>query len=279
MIFERTEAGKANERYFYDADLVVYGEGSCDNRVDEEFWKLMFRKVLKVKIKYKALGGKKTVIKKARAIALNRSKGVVAVLDRDYDDLFGRFIDDVNVIYTHGYSIESDILRFIKVDWIAKKLCRAISWKKCRSEFEDFRLRIQLQARRLLLLDIAYLNEEVMLYNRKAPNSIITSTHPPMLNCKNLIAKIRPHRRSRRFSIVDAKWLSRDHPLFLFHGKVSLCLATAWLRNHIKLIDKSISFSEGSFFQIAMSEIAQRSQTQLKDLFSYYRPKLTQVRR
>lgn len=122
--FTRTNSGLSNLYLFHSVDVVVFTEGGgtslsitqvisgAENRapVDIRFWKLIFDKNgIKKSYKLKAIGSKISVLNIAKKIMTGEVKNVGAAMDRDLDGYLGNRLQSPLILYTEGYSWESDV--------------------------------------------------------------------------------------------------------------------------------------------------------------------------
>lgn len=117
MTFKRTAAGIANYPAFTHADLVLYIEGrGCEctgaekTPADAKFYEALLRAIAPSKtIKIKCVGNKETALSYANAISRSNEKNSLVIVDRDYDGVMSSLIDHPAIVYTRGYSWESDL--------------------------------------------------------------------------------------------------------------------------------------------------------------------------
>ncbi|MFV3127971.1 DUF4435 domain-containing protein [Niveispirillum sp. KHB5.9] len=123
-VFIRTASGFGNYSLFTGAEFIIYCEGGSASLLEGEvdggaynacaedvtFWRTVIDKSAPGKtIKIKPLGSKSAVVSYAKTILNRGDKKVIFVLDRDWDDISGKWINDSRVIYTIGYSWENDV--------------------------------------------------------------------------------------------------------------------------------------------------------------------------
>ena len=124
MSLRRTVGGLASLHLFFRVDCIVYCEGGWplneadilagrgdDGTLDVFFWKSISDLVgAKRNYHFKSVGSKVTLKSIAADVATNALTSVIVCLDRDYDWLCGRRLSYSNVLYTYGYSWESDVV-------------------------------------------------------------------------------------------------------------------------------------------------------------------------
>ncbi|MEN6601860.1 MAG: hypothetical protein ABFD86_05540 [Bryobacteraceae bacterium] len=123
MSFHRTPTGLSNLRYFLKVDGVLYVEGGQSYTFEEilegrysaespdiHFWRTVFRECgSSLNLAFRSVGSKQTLQAIGRLVARGSVEGTLVAMDRDYDHIFGRKISCTRVLYTHGYSWESDV--------------------------------------------------------------------------------------------------------------------------------------------------------------------------
>lgn len=122
MSFRRTSHGLSNLHLFLGASVVVILEGGESISVEEansggfssasediKYWQVLFQHYFPEQdIEYRSVGSKQVVSSIARDIEQGNISKVVAVMDRDFDDLTNNKIESGNVLYTYGYAWEND---------------------------------------------------------------------------------------------------------------------------------------------------------------------------
>ncbi|MBY3130235.1 DUF4435 domain-containing protein [Rhizobium laguerreae] len=118
-IFERSPDGISNRALFLGVDIVAYHEGSSmeDISLDTLFWSNIFEYFRPdLKIKFFPSGAKSDVLEILTHSKID-NKNTLFLLDRDYDDICGDYMDRNDVIYTYGYSLENDIFSKRIIDY------------------------------------------------------------------------------------------------------------------------------------------------------------------
>jgi hypothetical protein len=139
MSFHRTDAGLSNNYLFWGVDQVVYVEGGQAPwgkgrrfqptyvTLDASFWSAVLA-ADRPRRKYKvvSVGDKAKVLAYARKIAAGRIRNCIAAMDADYGHIDGHPIQHSHVIYTYGYSWESDVLEFPIMNRMYYVLCATL---------------------------------------------------------------------------------------------------------------------------------------------------------
>jgi hypothetical protein len=124
MSLRRTMAGLASLHLFFRVDCIAFCEGGDsineadvlaglgdEGTLDVSFWKNI-ADLLNAKRSYhfKSVGSKSTLKSIAADVATLGINTIIVCLDRDYDWHCGKQLNHPNVIYTFGYSWESDVV-------------------------------------------------------------------------------------------------------------------------------------------------------------------------
>lgn len=120
---------------FYNCDKIVYVEGNEDIL----FWEIIFKKIKLLKVEIESAGGSPELDKIIKKIDTGELDVIVA-RDSDYKRILGESINNDNVIYTFGYSIENSLYTSDAVRRITRIWCRGenTSPQECQKWFDDF---------------------------------------------------------------------------------------------------------------------------------------------
>lgn len=177
-MFTRTSVGMGNEHLFHNVDFVVYCEGKAvdgeGSSLDEVFWDRVFSEYGKL-VHCKSMGGKSVVRPLAEKIVHQSISNVVVAMDRDYDHLRGLIIDHPQVIYTYGYSWESDVVTDFQFTNALSLFATTTRRQEIRSAFTTFRDGLSQNLRRICALDYKYIGHHEKLFDRQKPMSIIAT--------------------------------------------------------------------------------------------------------
>lgn len=174
-MFTRTNAGMSSEHLFYDVDWVVYCEGSSQDDVsslDEVFWTKVLGD-LGIRCRCKSMGSKPDLLKISEKVVNGDTDRIVVVLDRDYDHMTGDTIEHPRIIYTLGYSWESDACQEFSIRRIVQLFANIIHCETIAAEFEAYRNTLSQQLKRVVALDFKYYNHREPLFDRGKPLSIV----------------------------------------------------------------------------------------------------------
>lgn len=129
MTFERSDLGQKNRSLFFNVDAIVYVEGGREDdegaaSFDSMFWKRMFT-TFRPDLRVKAIprGSKGNVLSVLDDTDTAIASNVFFAVDRDYDELFDRLRSDKNLLYTYGYSFESDAFAAINLPSLFCDVC------------------------------------------------------------------------------------------------------------------------------------------------------------
>ena len=175
-MFTRTDAGLSNEHLFYDVDWVVFCEGTSEegevSSLDEAFWTKTLGD-LGVNCVCKSMGSKSDLADMIEKVVQGDVDKIVVAVDRDYDHLTGNYIDHPRIIYTHGYSWESDACLEFSIRRVLQLFANIIQCDAIATEFQTYRDTLSRELKRVFALDFKYYNHPGSLFDRKKPLAII----------------------------------------------------------------------------------------------------------
>lgn len=125
MNFRRTTSGIGSMHLFFGVDAVVYCEGGGpvavaallsgageEGTFDIAYWKIICAALAATRrYHFKSVGSKQVLKSIADDVVQANLTAVVVCMDGDFDVLRGREVRDPRVVYTFGYSWESDVVR------------------------------------------------------------------------------------------------------------------------------------------------------------------------
>ena len=194
-MFRRTPAGIANEHLFYNVALMVYCEGACsedpgrtDSTCDELFWSVILRQ-FDLSFAIKSVGGKEHTMALFEDIRDNNLKNVLLCLDADYDRYFSTAVDHPSVIYSYGYSWETDAVLFMDFFRSLNLFINCANDNEYVIRFSDFAEEMATKLRRLCYIDILHKRSTKALFDRSKPQSIIFNDYSkrPSINIKKIL--------------------------------------------------------------------------------------------
>jgi hypothetical protein len=247
-MFTRTDVGLSSEHLFFNVDWIVYCEGkplSDDvSSFDEAFW----TKTLSangISCKCKSMGSKPELTQLAEKVVDGRAQGVLVAMDRDYGHLTGTLIKHPRVLYSHGYSWESDVCQSFSVERVVQLFANVTHIATIAYEFETFRKSMSTKLRRVFALDYKYHNHPDKLFDRNKPFSIIEMTvaEGPKIKTGSLVQKAKSMPKHNCPSLNRSAYYAacgmRD-----FYGKAISRLVYHWFaKRSAKLTGKrSISY-------------------------------------
>jgi hypothetical protein len=175
-MLSRTDDGLSNQKLFYRVDYVLYCEGAVNDdgtsSFDELFWGKIFQK-REISVHCKSVGSKSDLKFYLNKICKENVKDIIVGMDRDYDDILGLTVVHPQVVYTHGYSWESDVIVDLDVSRVAGLFVNMSDCSQISSEFKLYYNEQSKKLRRIFALDFKYYRHEQKLFNRAKPQSII----------------------------------------------------------------------------------------------------------
>ena len=195
-MFSRTSVGLSSEHLFYGVEFVVYCEGAKvigeAQTLDETFWRRVFEQNGR-KVRCKGFGAKSELIKLANVIVSDGVPNILVVLDRDYDYFTGANIRHSQVIYSHGYSWESDVALFFDFAGAIALFANVQNVEELEAELNEFRAMQRVKLKRVVALDLKYFEHHQALFDRSKPTSIIKTQAgtPPYIAVRKLLNNAR----------------------------------------------------------------------------------------
>ena len=270
-MFKRTKNGLSNENLFYDVEIIIYCEGvelqGEAKNLDEIFWARVFEANGK-KVKCKSCGSKSNLELMAECITSNEISNVVVAMDRDYDYYLDKLIDHPQVIYTYGYSWESDVM--LDFDFrVALNLFVNISdWRDCEYEFNCFRFRQSVILRRVFALDLKYICHSKPLFDRPKPMSIIEckTGKEPKVNIRKLLGQAKNFGRFQTVRLPRKTYLETCG-VAVFYGKAVSHLIFHWFIYKSSTIAKHRKVTYEGFMNILLTTLPINDLKQPRNLY------------
>ena len=221
-------------------DFIIYCEGKnfdCGSKsFDEMFWEKIFS-TTSFKCKTKSCGCKEDVINKMNEKDLSESKKIIFAVDSDYDLFFNKILDNHKLLYTYGYSFESDIISLINFEEIISLFC-SINDTETTSAFKEYNNFLEKINRNLwmvTIVDMRYYNSSGKLFKRDSPESIISYDNDqiPKINCKKILMGARKI-QTKGSSPSAYPIIKKNNAFIYFYGKTVSHLVYRWFCNFSK---------------------------------------------
>jgi hypothetical protein len=231
-MFTRSSAGLSNQHIFYGVDLVVYCEGKeLDGEaasIDEVFWEHVFIQNGK-KVYCKSVGGKPELLALAQRIVDEGLSNIAVAMDKDYDDLRGQLVVHPQVIYTFGYSWESDVIWDFNLDNGLALFVNVPQSNKIAQDFADYFSRQSNALRRVYALDYKYILHPDPLFDRTTPLSIIAfgGNQEPVVKVSTLLARTKALDRFQSGPLPGAVY-DKACGMASFYGKAVARMVFHW---------------------------------------------------
>ena len=258
-MFSRTAFGLSAEHLFHNVDLMVYcegieGEGEAST-LDEAFWRQVLSRNGK-RVKCKSLGPKNTLFGMAELVTTEDIKNVAVAMDRDYDHLRGNTIHHHRVLYTLGYSWESDVMLRFDFDVAIGLFADVGDQDSLRHEFDDFWMAQSKLLKRVFALDLKYIGHQNILFDRSKPVSIvgIGRGQAPYIKVRKLLQRARELGKYQTVSLSRRAYLDacgvRD-----FFGKTISHLFYQWFIFRTSRIARSRKIPYSAFMSTLISTL------------------------
>lgn len=193
-MFKRTNSGISSEHLFYDVDFIVYCEGAISDNSDHAtldalFWQSAFEAFSDKRIYCKTSGSKADLAGVANKVVSDEISNVIVVMDRDYDDLFYENFHHKKIIYTYGYSWESDAAALYRFSDVFRIFAPVPNCRRYEADYNAFCSKLKGRLKRCCALDIRYFKASEALFDRNKPQSIINTEkeHEPDIDVGKLL--------------------------------------------------------------------------------------------
>ncbi len=266
MIFQRTPLGLSNLHLFHDVDYIVFSEGggqpeqngkyrNLDIGYDCSFWSTVFAVFSNKRVRLLPKGSKSNLLENAEYIRENNIGNVLIALDRDFDDLNGNTLTDNFVIYTRGYSWETDVLSEQDISPFFYSVCPT-----CRASYnpiKDFQIWYQSIAsnlRRFVYLDFLAVSNSRKIFDRSKPESVLTKN-------RNSVPDIDKAYLLKQFTDCKKQYgkpgtlipYSVFDPYLHCHGKTFSSLIYRWLVFQANQVGAMTKISKNNFLGMAIA--------------------------
>lgn len=267
-MFRRTAAGLANEHLFYDVEFIAYCEGEVKNDAtstfDELYWSTLLR-TFSLRVKVKSVGSKRNVLALLDDIRRHLIKNVLLCVDRDYDDFLGSAISHPALLYTNGYSWESDAVHMCNFSSLLNLFANFSDPTEQIEQLNLYLVSMERRVKRICLIDIRYIDAPTALFDRHRPQSILKNSMncAPAFNVQIILesaAKI-AHHPQRHISCASINaW--KD-----FFGKSVVKIFYQWFCYSVRESSSSRKIQYETFLAV----LASNFDTNDNDIYPYYR--------
>lgn len=271
-MFTRTERGLSNEHLFYDVEFIVYCEGETvegeSSSLDEVFWTAVFSNSGRA-VKCKSLGGKDALVAFAAKVLESEIENVVIAMDRDYDHLTGNVIDHRKVVYTYGYSWESDAIYALDFDLVIAAFVNLTDPAPIRGEFQSYFKRQSSSLRRPFALDFKYIGCDTALFDRGKPLSIVAFGGTSAPYVKNaLLLKNAAEIGNYQTAPLPAATYRGSCGMRCFYGKTVARLVYQWFVFRTKKLAGKRNIPYDAFMSLALARL--NIGTKARDIDDHY---------
>ena len=278
-MFRRSDEGLANEHLFYGVDYVVYCEGKASSNkvttLDESFWHRIFS-LHDYNVKCKSKGSKEEILKMAGNVIHKNVGNVLFAMDRDYDDPYSAGLDHPCILYTFGYSWESDVVDDFDFAVATSLFASAGDLKEIKVKFGSFVSRQSLTFRRASYLDAIYFRCGEKLYDRTKPMSVIVvkKGKEPELNKKYLLSRARNIHRLKGGAVNLSLFIS-SNGLHSFYGKAVAHMIYHWFGYIASKLGSRRRVPYLSFLSVLIATLSMDNLNNPRNL--YYRKMLNRI--
>ena len=256
-MFRRTSDALSVEHLFYGVEVIVYCEGDPSDdegaTLDEAFWTRVFLEN-GLRCKCKSSGSKSELLEIAQKIIDENVENSVVAVDRDYDHLLGKLIDHPKVIYTFGYSWESDLMLEFEIGNAIALFAAVADTNIIQTEFQEFRRNQSSRLRRAFALDVKYFGHRERLFDRSKPVSIIGygGATVPYIKFDRLLQKAKTFHRFQTVSIPKRVY-QNTCGVTSFFGKSVSRLVYRWFIYRSSQIAESRSIPYTAFMSVLIA--------------------------
>lgn len=253
-MFTRTELGLSNEHLFYGVEFVVYCEGETVEgeaaSLDEAFWTKIFNSVGR-SVRCKSIGSKSHLLPLAEKIAKGEVDNIVVALDRDYDHLLNKTVCHPRIIYSYGYSWESDVVLKFDFDVAISVFVTIAEVADARAAYQHYFEEQSRKLKRAFALDYKYISHEDMLFDRSKPLSIVAfgGENPPTLRTASLLAKAKALGKFQSGALPEAEF-RESCGVRHFYGKTVARMIYHWFVHRTKKLPSKRNIPYEAFISL-----------------------------
>lgn len=200
--FTRTDSGLSNLCLFHSVDVVIFIEGgnrslSTDEIIDGSenlapadirFWKLVLDKNgFGKRYKLKAVGSKSSVRKIASKIVSGEVSNIAVTMDRDFDGFYNNLIISPRILYTDGYSWESDVYtKYLTNKQISSLLLTDTLPKNVQSEFDKAYNLFERTGARIVRIEMLFRSHNIAWISEARGEQFFRPSNAGLLDISNL---------------------------------------------------------------------------------------------
>jgi hypothetical protein len=284
MTLRRSSGSLGSLHRFYQADLVIFCEGGPSLTVEEAvataktpstldtiFWTSVIANLgIVKKCHVKSVGSKPTLVSIADDVEALNIQSVTICLDSDYDRVSGRVSSCRRVVYTFGYSWESDVLSQSVLEKILACLVGPIP-EQTRQLLVGALTRLEKDLVKWCEIDIALaVRKGIYILNRNKPlSSADMQSIPPCLGEGKLTASLRNLGYARRPKRVVR--VSPSNSIRIAYGKLVSRLLYHMVVTFAKQAIPGVRLDFDMFLRMAIAETFGFIQAgQLQDVGLHY---------
>jgi Protein of unknown function (DUF4435) len=253
-MFTRTNLGLGNEHLFYGVEFVVYCEGETiegeASSLDEVFWTRVFQSMGR-NARCKSIGSKSHLLQLAQKVASDEVPNIVVTMDRDYDHLLNQIIDHPRVLYTYGYSWESDVVSNFDFDVAISIFATIADAADARIAYQEYFERQSKRLRRAFALDFKYITHAEKLFDRGKPLSIVVfgGSNPPELRVQPLLQKAKEIGKFQAGVLPEADY-RQSCGVRQFYGKTVARMIYHWFVHRTKKLQSKRSIPYEAYISL-----------------------------
>ncbi|MCY3827898.1 MAG: hypothetical protein OXF89_02060 [Rhodospirillaceae bacterium] len=243
--------------------------------MDEAFWQKIFS-LHGRRAKCKSSGSKQELLELADVVLNNQIDNLILALDRDYDDPWSMRIDHPKILYTYGYSWESDVISSFDFEIAFSIFGSAANLEEMEVNYRDFIIRQSNVFRRAAYLDAKCHFHECTLFDRTKPMSIIIAEggKEPKLDRKKIVSatkKMHPFCPVR----FDLSLFVTSNGLEIFFGKAASHLIFQWFYFAASKLGERRNVRYSSFMNLLISMFSLDDRSNSRNV--YYRAMMGQI--
>ncbi|AWM88639.1 DUF4435 domain-containing protein [Microvirga sp. 17 mud 1-3] len=291
MTFSRSNLGIANQKHFFNVDIIVYTEGGDEERqedvddpgptYDSLVWRSAwgcFRKDLKAK--FRPVGSKTTALEYARKLERKEIRNIAVCLDRDYSDYYADKIPDQNVLYTYGYSWENDVITLDGLASMTLLLARVTEHDEVIPDLERIMERFERIGRIVGSIDVPLQAEGLPLQPKKKVGLLLKANQniEPCFCRKQIAKRTNEIRKIRKSRLAETPVLGVEFNFWRnYHGK-TLVEIVRRIVNFVARKNGRVGKLDGNSFELFLiREFDKRCKVLADNIVQHYKDSLNAV--